>query len=201
MFSSPVEKERAQVLFVVFFLRVVFCVSSLFFFFTVASSITYLSALRFPYREGVEGAFVFFFVTYLSYLVPLLVAVPYRESVCLFVGGAGVGLHTMFFLCLVSVFLHLAPLCTFVFSCAVRPLGAFPRIFNILVRHTSIPLFPRGTWPSPIARACACLRAGRCGVSDLVSPCSCLRLLAPCGLVYVCACVRGPSLWRPPSHC
>ena len=74
-----------------------------FFFFLVASSITYLSALRFPYREGVEGAFVFFF-SYLSYLVPLLVAVPYRESVCLFVGGAGVGLHTMFFLCLVSVF-------------------------------------------------------------------------------------------------
>ena len=82
-----------------------------------------------------------------------------------------------------------------------RPLGAFPRIFNILVRHTSIPLFPRGTWPFPIARACVCLRAGRCGVSYLVFPCSCLRLLAPCGLVYVCACVRGPSLWRPPSHC
>ena len=32
-----------------------------FFFSLVASSITYLSALRFPYREGVEGAFVFFF--------------------------------------------------------------------------------------------------------------------------------------------
>ena len=32
MFSSPVEKERAQVLFVLFFLRVVFCVSSFFFF-------------------------------------------------------------------------------------------------------------------------------------------------------------------------
>ena len=100
-----------------FFLRVVFCVSPPFFFFLVASSITYLSALRFPYREGVEGAFVFFFLlSYLSYLVPLLVAVPYRESVCLFVGGAGVGLHTMFFLCLVSVFVHLAALCTFVFS-------------------------------------------------------------------------------------
>ena len=62
MFSSPVEKERAQVLFVFFFLRVVVCVSSLvFFFFLAASSITYLSALRFPYREGVEGGFVFFF--------------------------------------------------------------------------------------------------------------------------------------------
>ena len=116
MFSSPVEKERAQVL-VVFLLRVVFCISSLLFcFFLAASSITYLSASRFPYREGVEGGFVFFFSTYLSYLVPLLVAVPYRESVCLFVGGAGVGLHTMSFLCLVSVFVHLAALCTFVFS-------------------------------------------------------------------------------------
>ena len=117
MFSSPVEKERAQVLFF-FFLRVVFCVSSLvFFFFLAASSITYLSALRFPYREGVEGGFVFFFFsTYLLYLVPLLVAVPYRESVCLFVGGAGVGLHTMTFLCLVSVLVHLAALCAFVFS-------------------------------------------------------------------------------------
>ena len=33
MFSSPVEKERAQVLFFFFFLRVVFCVSSLVFLF------------------------------------------------------------------------------------------------------------------------------------------------------------------------
>ena len=33
MFSSPVEKVRAQVLFVFFFLRVVVCVSSLVFFF------------------------------------------------------------------------------------------------------------------------------------------------------------------------
>ena len=52
------------------FLRVVPCVSPPFFF-SVASLITYLFALRFPYREGMEGAFVFFFlpVTYLSYLV------------------------------------------------------------------------------------------------------------------------------------
>ena len=55
VFSSPVEKDRAQV----FFFFVVFCVSSLFFF-SVASSIPHLFALRFPYREGVEGAFVFF---------------------------------------------------------------------------------------------------------------------------------------------
>ena len=120
MFSSPVEKERAQVLFVFFFFCVLWFVSppSCFFFFPAASSITYLSALRFPYREGVEGGFVFFFFsTYLLYLVPLLVAVPYRESVCLFVGGAGMGLHTMTFFCLVSVFVHLAALCAFVFSC------------------------------------------------------------------------------------
>ena len=57
VFSSPVEKERAQVL---FFFCVFRFVSPPFFFF-VASSITHLSALRFPYREGVEGAFVFFF--------------------------------------------------------------------------------------------------------------------------------------------
>ena len=110
MFSSPVEKERAQVLF--FFLRFVFCVSSPFFF--VASSKTYLSALRFPYREGVEGAFVFFFLTYLSYLVPILVAVPYRESVCLFVGGAGLGLHTIFF---TLSCLRLLASCGFVYVC------------------------------------------------------------------------------------
>ena len=73
MFSSPVDKERAQVLFVFFFLRVVFCVSSPFFFF-VASSITYLSALRFPYREGVEGAFVFFFYN--------ILVIPCAASCC-----------------------------------------------------------------------------------------------------------------------
>ena len=41
------------------FLRVVPCVS-FFFLFSVASSMTYLFALCFRYREGVEGAFVFF---------------------------------------------------------------------------------------------------------------------------------------------
>ena len=73
MFSSPVEKERSQVLFFSFFLRVVFCVSSLFFF-LVASSITYLSALRFPYREGVAGAFVFFFYN--------ILVIPCAASCC-----------------------------------------------------------------------------------------------------------------------
>ena len=58
VFSSPVEKERARVFF--FFACCVLCLLS--FFFSVASSITYLSALRFPYREGVEGAFGVFFL-------------------------------------------------------------------------------------------------------------------------------------------
>ena len=37
------------------------------------------------------------------------------------------------------------------------------------------------------------------GASYHVSSFSCLRLLLPCSLVYVCVFVRGPSLWRPPS--
>ena len=51
-------------------------------------------------------------------------------------GWGGVGFHTMFLLDLVSVFFHLAALCTFV--CVVRPLRALLRIFNILVCHTII---------------------------------------------------------------
>ena len=77
MFSSPVEKERAQVLFVFFsFFCVLWFVSppSCFFFFLAASSITYLSALRFPYREGVEGGFVFFFFN--------ILVVPCAASCC-----------------------------------------------------------------------------------------------------------------------
>ena len=134
-----------------------------------------------------EVAFVFFFVTYLSYLVQLLVAVPYRESVCLFVGGAGVGLHTMFLLCFVSVFLHLAALCTFVFSCAVRPFGAFPRIFNILVCHTIV-----SPWYVAIPYSeSVCMFAGGAGwrfipcFSLLLSPSSCA--LRSCLCVCVCA--------------
>ena len=54
------------------------------FFFSVASSKTYLFALCFPYRESCK---VFFFaVTYLPYLVQLLVVIPYRESVCVLCG-------------------------------------------------------------------------------------------------------------------
>ena len=82
MFSFPVEKERAQVLFFFFFFCVLWFVSPpscFFFLFLAASSITYLSALRFPYREGVEGGFVFFFFvqhtccTLCRFLLPSLV--------------------------------------------------------------------------------------------------------------------------------
>ena len=73
VFSSRVDRERVQVFGGLVGCFCVLClVSPPFFVFSVASSITYLFAFRFPYREGVEGAFVFFFpVTYLSYLVYL----------------------------------------------------------------------------------------------------------------------------------
>ena len=176
---------------------------------------------------------------------------------CLYVGGAGLGFHTMFLLCLVSVFLYLAALCTFVFSWVVRPFGTLPRILNILVRHTivspwfvaipysesvcvsaggagwgfipsfslllspssctlrfcvcvclcawsvasapsfafltyllAIPLFPRGSWASPIARACApCVGAAGVGfhtmfLFDLVSVF--FHFAALCTFGYVC---------------
>ena len=41
----------------------------------------------------------------------------------------------MFLFDLVSVFFHLAALCTFGYVCVVRSLGALLRIFNILVRR------------------------------------------------------------------
>ena len=50
----------------------------------------------------------------------------------------GVGFHTMFLLVLVSVFLYLAALRTFVYVCVVRPFGALLCIINILVRHTIV---------------------------------------------------------------
>ena len=61
VFSSPVEKERVQVFWGLVGRFCVLClVPPLFSFFFVASSITHPFALCFPYREGVEGAFVFF---------------------------------------------------------------------------------------------------------------------------------------------
>ena len=120
------------------FLRVVPCVSFLFFF-SVASLITYLFALLFPYREGVEGAFVFLF--FRNILAIPCVASRFhllqreRVHVC---GWGGVGFHSMLLLVLVSVFLYFAALCTFVYACVVRPFGALFRILNILVRHTIV---------------------------------------------------------------
>ena len=106
---------------------------------------------------------------------------------CLFVGGVGVGFHTMFLLCLVSVFLYLAALCTFVFSCAVRPLGALPRILNILVCHTIVsPWFVATPYGASV-----CVFAGGAGwgfipcFSLLLSPSSCT--LQSCLCVCVCA--------------
>ena len=91
MFSSPVEKERAQVLFFCFFFACcgLCLLPRVFFFFLAASSITYLSALRFPYREGVEGGFVLFFFfqhtccTLCRFLLPSPIE---KACVCLWVG-------------------------------------------------------------------------------------------------------------------
>ena len=111
---------------------------------------------------------------------------------CLFVGGAGVGFHTMFLLCLVSVFLYLAALCTFVFSCAVRPFGALPRILNILVRHTIV-----SPWLVAIPYSeSVCVFAGGAGwgfipcFSLLLSPSSCTLRSCLC----VCVCVWSVPL-------
>ena len=76
---------------------------------------------------------------------------------CLRAGRCGV--HTLFFLALVSVFLLLAVLFMCVRVCVVRPFGALPRIVNILARHTVVSswlvnvllfafsLFPLCPWP------------------------------------------------------
>ena len=55
---------------------------------------------------------------------------------CLRAGRCGV--HTLFFLALVSVFSLLAVLFMCVRVCVVRPFGALPRIVNILARHTVV---------------------------------------------------------------
>ena len=55
---------------------------------------------------------------------------------CLRAGRCGV--HTLFFLALVSVFSLLAVLFMCVRVCVVRHFGALPRIVNILARHTVV---------------------------------------------------------------
>ena len=76
---------------------------------------------------------------------------------CLRAGRCGV--HTLFFLALVSVFSLLAVLFMCVRVCVVRPFGALPRIVNILARRTVVSswlvnvrlfafsLFPLCPWP------------------------------------------------------
>ena len=101
--------------------------------------------------------------------------------------GAGVGLHTMFLLDLVSVFLYFAALCTFVYACAVRPFGALPRILNILVCHTIVSPWFLGL---PYSKS-VCVFAGGAGwgfipcFSLLLSPSSCT--LRPCACLCMCA--------------
>ena len=114
---------------------------------------------------------------------------------CLIVGGAGVRFHTMFPLCLVSVLLYLAVLCTFVFSCAVRPFGALRRILNILVRHTIVsPWFVAIPYSESV-----CVFAG--GVGWGFIPCFSLRLSpSSCTLPScVCVCVCAWSVPVAPS--
>ena len=82
----------------------------------------------------------FAFLTYLC-AIPLFPRGSWPSSIaracaCLCVGRGGV--HTMFLFVLVSVFLYLAALCTFVYVCVVRPFGALLRILNILVCHTIV---------------------------------------------------------------
>ena len=93
----------------------------------------------------------------------------------------------MFLVCLVSVFLYLAALCMFVFSCAVRPFGALPRFLNILVRHTiGSPWFVAIPYNESV-----CVFAGGAGrgfipcFSLLLSPSSCT--LRSCVCVCMCA--------------
>ena len=93
----------------------------------------------------------------------------------------------MCLLCLVSFFLYLAALCTFVFSCAVRPFGALPRILRILARHTIVsPWFVAIPYSESV-----CVFAGGAGwgfipcFSLLLSPSSCT--LRSCLCVCVCA--------------
>ena len=93
----------------------------------------------------------------------------------------------MFLFCLVSVFLYLAALCTFVSSCAVRPFGTLPRFLNILVRHTIVSLWFVAI---PYSESVSVF-AGGAGwgfipcFSLLLSPSSCT--LRSCVCVCVCA--------------
>ena len=60
--SSPVESERGQVFVGLVGCFCVLCLVSPPFFFFVASSITYLFPVCFPYKEGVEAPLCFFFL-------------------------------------------------------------------------------------------------------------------------------------------
>ena len=93
----------------------------------------------------------------------------------------------MLLLDLVSVFLYLAALCTFLYACVVRPFGALLRIPNILVRHTIVsPRFVAIPYSESV-----CVFVGGAGwgfipcFSLLLSPSSCT--LRPCVRLCMCA--------------
>ena len=196
----------------VFFLRVVPCVSL--FFFSVASSITYLFALCFSYREGVQ----------------FLVVIPYRESVCMLCGwGGGWGFIPCFSLTLspsscalwafgVSWSLGCGS-CLFTCVRIMRgPFGALLRNFNILGFHTygyvvqgvgSLNILHTIVSPWFVAipySESVCMLCGWGGgwgfipcFSLTLSPSSCtLRAFGVSwfhwrgSCLYACVCVRGP---------
>ena len=83
---------------------------------------------------------------------PWFVAIPYSESVCVFEGGAGWGFIPCFSLLLSPSSCTLrSSLCVCVCAWSVPLAPSFAFLTYLL----AIPLFPRGSWASPIARACA----------------------------------------------
>ena len=116
--------------------------------------------------------------------------------------GRRLGVHTMFLLDLVSVFFHLAALCTFVYTCVVCPFGALLRIFNILVRHTIVSPFSVAV-PYPLLFFCFMYLAvfGAYGGMGIYGCGSCLyACFMPCVVVRRSFLRAALSLWRPPSQ-
>ena len=101
----------------------------------------------------------------------------------------------MILFCLVFVFLYLAALCTFVFSCVVRPFGALARILNILVCHTIVsPWFVAIPYSESV-----CAFASGAGWGFI--PCFSL-LLSPSSCTFrscVCVCMCAWSVPLAPS--
>ena len=106
---------------------------------------------------------------------------------CLFVGGAGVGLHTMFFLCLVSVFLHLAALCTFVFRVRSVPLALSLAFLTYLFVIPPYHCFPVVRYVAIPYSESVCVFAG--GAVWAFIPCFSLLLSPSSRTLWSCLCV------------